>query len=423
MKPYIPLCAAVFSTVDNKLPGSAIRKKRLYRIVIWILLILCVVILIRLAPSLSSAKYLPSDDFVPYWSSGRLNIQSEDPYDPLNTERLQIAAGGDPSGSYTISIVLNPPWAVSIIMPFGLLNYPISRFLWLIFSIALVLISTLLLWRIYDGDPKHRWLALLVIFMFAPTISVLKVGQIAPLILMGLTGFLYFTVVNRNDWMAGVFLAVASIKPQVAYIFWIALILWIIQERRWLLIISTSITVLVLTSIAWLFNPHIMQQYVRMLQTYQISDWASPTIGAYLRFFLFGTEKFFIQFLPSMIGIIWFVYYWIKHHRVWNWVDELPLILLISQVTSFYTWTYDLVILIPAILQALVWILSGWKRWFTLFVALGYLSIILLDLILHRTLSDFWFMWMAPALLLLYLTVRWQYKRGKSENIPRFLTI
>ena len=243
-----------------------------------------------------------------------------------------------------------------------------------------------------------------------------KVGQIAPLILFGLTGFLYFTIVDRKDWLAGAFLGVASIKPQVAYIFWIALIFWIIQERRWLLIISTSVTVLVLTLIACLFNPHVIQQYVQMLQTYQIPNWASPTIGAYLRFFWFGTDKFFIQFLPSIIGCIWFICYWIKHRSAWNWVEELPLLLLISQVTSFYTWTYDLAILIPAILQALVWILSDWKRWFTLFVALGYLSIILLDLILHRTLSDFWFIWMAPALLLLYLVVRWQYKNNMDRS-------
>jgi hypothetical protein len=394
------------------------QKKVLYRIVIWILLIICVYILIRLAPTLSKANYLPSDDFVNYWASGRLNIDGENPYDAQNTEQLQIAAGGDPSGSYTVSIMLNPPWAISLIMPFGLLNYSLSRSLWLILSIALILISSLLLWRIYDGNPKNRWIALLVIFMFAPTISVLKVGQIGAVILLGLTGFLYFTVVDRNDWLAGVFLAVASIKPQVAYLFWIAIIFWIIQERRLLLVLSTSIGVLILTIIAWLFNPHIIQHYLLMLQTYQISDWANPTIGAYLRYFFFGIDKFYIQFLPTVLGCIWFIYYWIKNHNAWNWVDKLPLLLLLSQLTSSYTWTYDLVIIIPAIVQATIWILSDWKRWTTLVVVILYMFIIILDLILHRVLSDFWFLWMAPALLLLYLLISWQYKKNVEIDIP-----
>ena len=415
LKRFIPLYAVVFLTMDNKASFSVIRTKRIYRIVIWILLILGIFILIRLAPTLSSAKYLPSDDFVHFWASGRLNFQNENPYDPQNTERLQIMAGGDPSGTYSISIMLNPPWAISFSMPFGLLNYSISRLLWLIFSIGLILLSSLWLWYIYAGNPKQRWVALLVVFIFAPTISVLEVGQIAPLLLIGLVGFLYFTVVSRNDWLAGVFVSIVSIKPQVTYLFLVALLFWVIQERRWLLVISSSMAVLILTLIAWIFNPHIILQYLGMLQTYQISDWANPTIGAYLRFFWFGTDKFWIQFLPSMIGGMWFIYYWYKHHSSWDWKNELPILLLISQVTALYTWTYDQVILIPAIIQATVWIMYDWKRWFTLFVVISYLSIIFLDLYLHRTLSDFWFVWMAPALLLLYLVIRWQYKKTSEE--------
>jgi hypothetical protein len=418
MKRCIPLFDAVFLIEDNTVHSTTLQKKVIYRVFIWLSLIFSVYILIRISPTLSKPKYLPSDDFVPYWASGRLNIYGDNPFDPQKTEQLQISVGGESSGAYTISIMLNPPWAITLVMPFGFLNYSVSRFWWLIYSILLIFASSLLLWRIFSGNPKQRWLALLVVFMFAPTISVLEVGQIAPLLLLGLTGFLYFTVVERNDWLAGVFLSLASIKPQVAYLFWVALLFWIIQERRWFVVLSTSISVMLLSFIAWLFNPHIFQQYFGMLQTYQISDWANPTIGAYLRFFWFGIDKFWLQFLPSIIGCIWFIYYWYKHHSSWDWVDELPLLLIISQITSSYTWTYDLVILIPAIIQATVWISSDWKRWSTLFLAIYYMIINILDLILHRTLSDFWFIWIAPALLILYLLIRWQYTKQIDKYSP-----
>jgi hypothetical protein len=396
-------------------PGIAVQKKVIYRVFIWIFLIFSIYILISIAPTLSNAKYLPSDDFVPYWASGRLNIYGNNPYDSQQIEKLQIAAGGEPSGTYTISIMLNPPWAISLVMPFGIVNYSISRFWWLICSVIFILISSIILWRIFSGYPKQRWLALLVVFIFAPTISVLEVGQIASLLLLGISGFLYFTVVNRNDWLAGAFLSLASIKPQVAYLFWVALLFWIIQERRWLLVISTTTSVMLLTLIAWLFNPHIIQQYLGMLQTYQISEWANPTIGAYLRFFWFGIDKFWLQFLPSIIGCIWLIYHWFKHHNSWNWVYELPLLLLVSQVTSSYTWTYDLVILIPAILQATVWIMSDCKRWSTLVFAGTFLTISILDLVLHMKLSDFWFIWVAPALLIWFLLIRWRYVNSQDN--------
>jgi hypothetical protein len=390
-------------TGDNIVHRTAIRNKIIYRVAIWILLLSSAYVLLRLAPTLSKPEYLPSDDFIPYWAGGNLNINGENPYNPQNIEKLQINAGGQASGEYTISIVLSPPWAMTLVMPFGLINYPISRLIWLIFSVVLILISSQLLWQIYSGKNHQRWLAILVVFMFAPTISALEVGQIAPLLLLGITGFLYFTISRRNDWLAGVFLGVASIKPQLGFIFWIALLFWIIQQRRWLILTSTVLTVLVLTLIATIFNPHIIIQYISMLQTYQISDWANPTIGAYLRYFWFGTDKFWLQYLPPLFAIIWFIYYWYKQHKLWDWIDQLPIILLVSQITTFYTWTYDHVILIPVIIQATIWIVSDWKRWITLILAIIYIGINILDLILHMKLSDFWFIWVAPAILLWYI--------------------
>ena len=397
---------------------AAVRKVVIYRVLIWTLLICSILILVNLAPILSKPEYFRSDDFVPFWAGGRLNIAGDNPYDPQNIEQLQIAAGGEPSGSYTISIVLNPPWAISLVMPFGYIDYKLSRIVWLISSILLILLSSQLLWKIFSGNDKQRWLALLVAFIFAPTISVLEVGQIGPLLLIGLTGFLYFSVVNRKDWLAGPFLALASIKPQVTYLFWIALLLWVIRERRWLLIVSTSLTVILLTMIAMVFNPHIIQQYISMLQTYRIVDWANPTIGAYLRYFWFGIDKFWLQLIPPFFGGLWLIYYWYKKHTSWKWVDEIPFLLLISQITSPYTWTYDLVILIPSILQATIWIMTDWKRWSTFFLVIIYLCINILDLLLHRTLSDFWFIWLAPALLIWFWLTRRLHSNLKDKYIP-----
>jgi uncharacterized membrane protein YgcG len=109
------------------------------------------------------------------------------------------------------------------------------------------------------------------------------------------------------------------------------------------------------------------------------------------------------------------IYHWFKHHNSWNWVYELPLLLLVSQVTSSYTWTYDLVILIPAILQATVWIMSDCKRWSTLVFAGTFLTISILDLVLHMKLSDFWFIWVAPALLIWFLLIRWRYVNSQDN--------
>ena len=388
-----------------------ITKKSVYKAILWILLIISTLLLIHLSPILFKPEVLPSDDFFHYWASGNLNIQGKNHFDPLIIEQLKIQAGSLPSNSNMTAITLNPPWAISILMPFGMLSFRVSRFVWLIFSIALLLLSSQLLWRIYSGNPKQRWLAILTVFIFAPTISVLEVGQIAAFILIGIVGFLYFTVIVRNDWMAGISLAVIAIKPQLVILFWIALLFWVIQQRRWLIPISTMITIIGLTLIAMVTNPHIIQQYLGMLQTYQITDWASPTIGAYIRYFWLGLDKFWIQFIPSLAAGLWMIFYWYRHRTTWKWINELPIILLVSQLTSPYSWTYDLVILLPAILLAAIWVTGNWKRWMTLFLAIIFLCINILDLVLHMKLDDFWFIWVVPALFIWFLLIRWQYPK------------
>jgi hypothetical protein len=402
--------------------NSIVRNIFVYRIILWVLLIASVLVLLRLSPILSEPEYLPSDDFLIFWTGGKLVILGENPYDPNKIVELKKEVGSPITEAQAMSIIFTPPWTISLILPFSSFNFYTSRVIWLIFSSLLLLISTLFLWRIYSGDPKQRWLALLIAFTFAPTISVLEKGQLTTLLLFGLAGFIYFTVHDRIDWLAGVFLALVSIKPQLVIIFWFALLFWIIQQRRWLIIISTIITLLSLTMIAIVYNPPIIQQYLNMLLTYRIFDWANPTIGSYLRFFWFGMDKFWLQFLPSIIGGLWFLYYWYIHHKSWNWVEALPIILLVSEITSPHSWTYDQVILIPVIIQVTIWIMADWKRWSTLILVGIYLGLNILDLVLHMRLSDFWFIWLVPSLFIWFLIIRWKYSSSK-ENVNSLIHV
>jgi hypothetical protein len=166
-------------------------------------------------------------------------------------------------------------------------------------------------------------------------------------------------------------------------------------------------------------NPHIISQYIEMLQSYGFSDWANPTIGSYIRFFWLGVDKFWPQFLPVVVGGLWFIYYWSRRNIHWNWVDEMPIILFISILASSYSWTYDLVILVPIVIVAAIWIVPNWKNWLTGVVMILFIAINLLDLILHMKLDEFWFIWLAPSLMIWFYFVRWvSQKYGNKLPIP-----
>jgi hypothetical protein len=372
--------------------------------ILWILLIISVLILILLSPNLFNSSNMLSDDFARFWASGNLNFHGQNPYTPVDAELPHVNIDDLLSGHNFI--ILEPPWSISIFMPFGLIDYPISRLFWMIASILLILISALMLWQIYSGDVKKRWLVLLVSFIFAPTISALGKGQISGLVLLGISGFLYFTEVKINDWIAGAFLGLASIKAQLVVLFWIALFLWIIQQRRWIIFIAASLTFLVMLAFSVVFNPLIIEQYIGLLKLNYVYEWALPTIGSYLRLYWLGVDRYWVQFLPLVLGIVWIVIYWVRHRTTWNWPAEMPLILLVSMVVTPYMWTYDVVVLIPAVILAALSISTDWKRLPSVLLILMFITLNALDLILHVKLFDFWFVWLVPSLFIWYLVIQ-----------------
>jgi hypothetical protein len=145
---------------------------------------------------------------------------------------------------------------------------------------------------------------------------------------------------------------------------------------------------------------------VEMLQSNQIGIWENPTFGAYLRSFSLTNDDFWFRFIPAIFGIIWFIYYWNKKYKSWKWSDEFPILMLISVVVAPFAWTYDYVILLPVIILVVSWLIKDFnKRSIYIYTTL-FLIVNLFILILHTRISDIWFFWMAPFMLLLYLVFR-----------------
>jgi hypothetical protein len=108
-----------------------------------------------------------------------------------------------------------------------------------------------------------------------------------------------------------------------------------------------------------------------------------------------------------VIGCVWFLAYWLRKRKEWRWEAEMPLLLLVSLFTSPYSWTYDMVIVLPAIIFVGIKILlyheQGSFNKTDIFIIASYGVINILNISLHTRLNEFWFGWLGPALLALYL--------------------
>jgi hypothetical protein len=351
------------------------------------------------APRLLNPATLGVQDFVCFWSSARVIDRGGNPWSAQELLPLQ----NDNGWACTDPIVMwNPPWALSLVMPFGLLDFAGARLLWFALEAALLLFAAAWAWQLYGGPPSGRGLALLLTASFFPCLLVLRMGQLTPFVLLGLLGFLHFER-RGEDFRAGLCAALVAVKPHLVYLFWPALLLWAARQRRWAVLAGGVAAGLALSAAPCCCNPHAFACYREALANRPPADVITPTLGAVLRFAL-GGEKFWLQFVPPAFGVLWFVPHWFARRAGWDWRAEVPALVFVSLLTTCYgAWAYDLVLLLLPLLRAAAWVRARRPEWAAPLVAF-HLAVSAAALAMNVCRFDeFWFVWMLPVLFGAYL--------------------
>lgn len=338
-----------------------------------------------------------ADDYVEYWAAGRLNLSGGNPYAADQLLPLERAAGR----TAETLMMWNPPYTLALVMPLALADYPLSRLLWLLLNAGAIMAATAWWWQLIGGPPPRWQLAQAVAFTFFAAVTVLRMGQIGPLLLLGIVGFLRYTRLRR-DGLAGAYLALIAIKPHLLYLVWPALALWAMQTRRWRAPAGAALTLLAATTIALAANPRVIGQYLAATAADSPLVWATPTFGSLLRT-LFGFDRRWLQFVPLAPGLIWLLLYWRRCRNAWEWPAAMPLLLLVSTTTTAFGWSFDLVVLTPAILVVARRLLATGLSPRALLLVLAYVGFNAAAWSLYGRVTDFWQLWLSPALLIWYL--------------------
>lgn len=383
--------------------GPSPRRGLAYRVAVIGALVVALVVLFWLAADiLARPSFMALDDYVEYWTAARLNMTGGNPYDPDQMEALQRQIG---RAEQVPIMMWNPPWTLALLMPLSLFAYPSSRLLWLLLNLGAVMWCAGWLWTCYGGAPEKRWVAWLAAFTFGPLLHAIKAGQISPLLLLGVAAFFFF-VSKGWEWAAGASLILCTFKPHLVYLVGLAVFLWAVHQRRWRVLVGAAAALVIAMGVAWLVNPALVSQYRHALAHYPPEQWATPTLGGVLRLVL-GTERFWLQFLPSAVGAVWMVAYWLRHRGEWRWARRLPVVLLVSVVTAAYGWTFDQVVLIPALLPAAMALAVGGWRTQTARKAALVVGYVLIDgFLLFSSMVQIWYWWQAPFFLLWYLAAQ-----------------
>jgi len=285
---------------------------------------------------------LPLLDFMTYWAAGHMFLSGGDPYSMGGTYAIYRSFGWP----YVQQFVMTaPPWAMPLVALFALLPFHVAHSSWFAASLILEGTSSVALWRYFGGEKRQQWMALLVLATFLPAAAAEHYGQITPLILVGITGFL-FALRRKQYVLAGVFLFLFSLKPHLLYLVLLAILLWSIQNKKWFVPITASLMVAGTLLGAIAFNRNVL---VYFHGTVHAAMDMKCGVGGALRS-VFGEQHEWLQFLPCVPGCIWFAFYWTRYRRCWKWEERLPLLLLVSIASAPYFWVHDFVLGIPALI-------------------------------------------------------------------------
>jgi hypothetical protein len=325
---------------------------------------------------------IPMRDFVEYYAAGVVAVRGGNPYDPDEILPLQREALDNPDFPEA-TMMWNPPWALVLVAPLGLLPAKGAHLVWLLVQLAAVLASAGMLWRVYRGPPDLQLAAFAVALFFGPFFVLMWYGQVGTLCLLGLAGFLYSHSRGRPA-AAGAYAALTALKPHLLFAFGLAMLLDATVTRRGrIALLAGALTVAAAAAVAYAINPAVYRYYAaagweNSSGTHTSpKDWHQPLASDRLRRAI-DPDVFAIQFVPMAVTAVAVAGYWFAKRKQWDWPAETPRLVFASVLMAPYgAWVFDLVVLLVPVIQAAVWLATA-KRgplWWVVVIVHAVLSV------------------------------------------------
>ncbi len=288
-----------------------------------------------------TGKVAGSRDFVSYWTAGRQLIHHANPYDRETIAAMEHAAGLDPRA---VLIMRNPPWALPLAAPLGLLDLRAATILWSALQLGCLIYSVLAIRRLYGSQQNYyHWLGL----GFTPAIIAILMGQTSLLALAGLCLFLRYY--QSRPFTAGLALWLCALKPHLFLPIGAALVAWIVLTRAWKIVAGAAAALAATSAIATLIDPHAWADYLGLMRSPAVTNDFIPCLGDAIHHWLWPHTPW-TRYLLAAAACLWALWYFWLRRREWDWVRDGGLLMLVSLLCAPYCWLNDQCLAIPALL-------------------------------------------------------------------------
>ena len=355
---------------------------RLWRIATIVFLVASVAAL-TYANHCFAAQNPGGNDFLPHWVGARAFIfENISPYSDEVAVRIQTLAYGRPArpGENELGIAY-PLYSELLYSPFAMIgDYTLARAVWMTFLEITIILLAILSMRLAGWRPSFWLLPVYLVFslLWYHGARAIINGNAVIVVALLLVATLA-AIRDQRDIAAGIFLAFATIKPNLVVLFIPFVILWAISQRRWRLIGWTLGSLILLILFGMLFMPNWLLQNIWEIMQYPAYN-PALSVGAALEEWLPGVGTQLKWGATLLLAVTLLVEWWIAWgkgftHFLWT----ACLTLAISQWIGIATDPGNFIILfLPLVLVFAVWK----KRWGKVgdWVVLGSLLILFLGL-------------------------------------------
>ena len=341
-------------------------------------------------------------DFICYWAAGQQLIHGANPYDGAATYALELGSAHDLSFT---GIMRNPPEALFLALPLGLVGRDTGFDLWLIALLASLVVSIHMIWALH-GRPENS--LHLFGYYFPPAMACLLAGQLGIFMLFGVVLFLFFQ--KSRPFLAGAALLLCAMKPHLFLPCGIVLVVWVVFRKAYRILAGFCVALFAACALVFCFDQHAWSQYSQMASAQGLMNEVAPvTLSKLFRLFV-DWRAVWLQFLPQAGACAWALWYsWTRRAR-WDWMDQGMLVLLVSALCTPYAWFLDEAILLPAVLAGIYRADASQRSLLPigLFAGVAFAEIFAAAL----PITSWYYLWTVPAWIAWYL-----YATGKRPTL------
>ncbi|MBW6472747.1 MAG: DUF2029 domain-containing protein [Anaerolineaceae bacterium] len=213
------------------------KQQRTIKEVLQILLLLIIVGLFIFGNLQYTAKNPGGNDFLVHWVGTQSFVKEGiSPYSDDVALRIQNLVYGRPAqaGEHELRVAY-PFYSVFLFLPFSLIeDFTVARALWMTVLELLIIISTIMMIRMVNWKPNFLITFLIIVFSlfwYHGLRSIINGNAVVFILFLIILSI--YAIIHKQDELAGICLALITIKPQVVFAFIIFLVFWSLANRRY----------------------------------------------------------------------------------------------------------------------------------------------------------------------------------------------